>query len=197
MAAAPAEYRVGKRSFRDQKKKKKKRKTDISAIKILKIWRPLELCFSQPRKESDQGEESPQHQRALRVLQRGCPAALSRVQPPRKRQAGPARFEQSRGFLSSRLGARSSPGAPTRGGTGNTSRGVGAQVGMLKRRQTVPAMGKDLRTRVKKNFRKCRGGWRSLVGKRGESPGERRRRYFPPKCYLLPLPAKVTSNTGG
>lgn len=47
----------------------------------------------------------------------------------------------------------------------------------------------ELRIRVTKNFKKWRGGWRSLVGS-GESPGERRRRYFPaklPKCYLLPV----------
>lgn len=78
---------------------------------------------------------------------------------------------------------------------------LGAQLGMLERRDEAPTTGKDLRTRVKKkktkkNFRKHRGGWRSLVGKRGEKPGERRRPYFPPKCYLLPLPAKVTSNPG-
>lgn len=39
------------------------------------------------------------------------------------------------------------------------------------------------------NFKKWQGGWRFLVGN-GESPGERRRRYFAaklPKCYLLPV----------
>ncbi|XP_009285756.1 PREDICTED: LOW QUALITY PROTEIN: doublesex- and mab-3-related transcription factor A2 [Aptenodytes forsteri] len=39
-------------------------------------------------------------------------------------------------------------------------------------RQTVPATGKELRTRVTKNFKKCRGGWRSLVGNRGEPRGK-------------------------
>lgn len=74
------------------------------------------MCFSQPRKEGDQGEELSQHERALRVLRRGCPAAVRGPQP----QAGPERF-QHRGFLSFRLGSRNSPGAPTRGGTGNRS----------------------------------------------------------------------------
>lgn len=147
---------------------------DVSVIKILKI-RGLYNCAFR-----NHG----------RRVTRGRVTAAS---------AGRGKRRQGRGS-SSRAGAfppfpHPGPGPhrarDTREGTGNRWRCCS---GGTRPPRSVPVTGKDLRTREIKNFRKWRGGWRSLVGRRGESPGERRRGHFPPKRCLLPLPAKVTSN---
>lgn len=131
------------------------------------------MCFSQPWKKSDQGEESSQHQRAHASSRAGA------FSPP---GSGPAARP---GHPPGRAPGAGLAAGSAAGDAGAAGRGPYDRQGLT-----------DSCEKKTKNFRKHRGGWRSLVGKRGEKPGERRRPYFPPKCYLLPLPAKVTSKPG-
>lgn len=77
-------------------------------VKILKSRRALQLCFWQPQEESDKREGAAEHQRAPLVLPPpppppgGPPRPSALPRPPRS--GGPAPFEQSQGFLPSRLG---------------------------------------------------------------------------------------------
>ena len=176
-------------------------------MKIPKSLRALQLCFSQPQKERDKREGAAERQRALLVPRH--PAAV-RASPAAEGAAGRSGTfrAEPQGFLSSRpgcpsaAGAGSSPGgsppgeAPGEGlaacdRAGGDAAAAGRGALATSGRHTVPAAGKGLTDACNKELlKKCRGGWRSLVGNRGESLGERSRRYFPPrlpKCYLLPV----------
>lgn len=168
------------------------------------------MCFWQPQEESDKREGAAEHQRAPLVLPPpspppgGPPRPSALPRPPRC--GGPAPFEQSQGFLPSRLGCPGGRQAGSPPGEGLAA--CDPRVGVPRRRgggprppgRRLPRRGRasgHTRGRTLKSAGEDGGpAWEA----EGRAPGKGAGGISHRGCRSAPsspLPAQVTSNPGG